>query len=73
MPTTSPISANSSAPTSRRREISSDTLARYLADMLGRRKLAAASVRRRFACLRAFFRQRAEREGFADPLAGPTR
>ena len=50
-------------------EISSDTLARYLADMLGRRKLAAASVRRRFACLRAFFRQCAEREGFADPFA----
>ena len=52
-------------------EISSDTLARYLADMLGRRKLATASVRRRYACLRASFRQRAEREGFADPLAGP--
>lgn len=50
-------------------EISANTLARYLADMLGRRKLAAASVRRRFACLRAFFHQRAERDGFADPFA----
>lgn len=44
-------------------------LSRYLEDMLGRRKLAATTVRRRFACLRAFFRHRAEAEGFADPMA----
>src|SRR3954454_14716205 len=50
-------------------EISTDTLSRYLEDMLGRRRLTAATVRRRFACLRAFFRFTAEREGFADPLA----
>jgi integrase/recombinase XerD len=50
-------------------EISAETLSRYLADMLGRRKLAASTVRRRFACLRAFFRQRAECEEFADPGA----
>ena len=50
-------------------EISTATLSRYLEDMLGRRKLAAASVRRRFACLRAFFRHRADRENFADPFA----
>jgi len=41
----------------------------YLNDMLGRRKLAAASVRRRAACLRAFFRFTAERDGFVDPFA----
>ena len=50
-------------------EIAADTLSRYLADMLGRRRLSTATVRRRFACLRAFFRQRAECEGFADPCA----
>lgn len=50
-------------------DISTATLSRYLEDMLGRRKLAPASVRRRFACLRAFFRQRAEREQFVDPFA----
>ena len=50
--------------------ISPDTLSRYLADMLGRRRLAPSTVRRRFACLRAFFRQRAQAEGFADPCAG---
>jgi integrase/recombinase XerD len=50
-------------------EISAETLSRYLEDMLGRRRLSAATVRRRFACLRAFFRFAAEREGFADPFA----
>jgi integrase/recombinase XerD len=50
-------------------EIASLTLSHYFADMLGRRKLAVATVRRRYACLRAFFRQRAEREQFADPSA----
>lgn len=50
-------------------EITAPQLSRYLEDMLGRRKLAATTVRRRFACLRAFFRHRAECEGFADPFA----
>jgi integrase/recombinase XerD len=50
-------------------EIAVDTLAHYFADMLGRRALAAASVRRRYACLRAFFAFCAERDGFADPFA----
>lgn len=50
-------------------EISTAKLTAYLEDMLGRRKLAATTVRRRFACLRAFFRQRAEREQFVDPIA----
>jgi site-specific recombinase XerD len=50
-------------------EITPPTLNAYLNDMLGRRKLAAASVRRRVACLRAFFRFTAERDGFADPFA----
>ena len=49
--------------------IATATLTRYLEDMLGRRKLAATTVRRRFACLRAFFRHRAESESFADPFA----
>jgi len=50
-------------------EITEPTLSHYLADMLGRRKLSPGTVRRRFACLRAFFRQHAKHEGFADPCA----
>lgn len=50
-------------------DIATLTLSHYLADMLGRRKLSAGTVRRRVACLRAFFRQRAERDAFADPCA----
>jgi len=49
-------------------EISSAAISGYLEDMLGRRKLAATTVRRRFACLRAFFRYCAEREEFSSPF-----
>jgi site-specific recombinase XerD len=41
----------------------------YLEDMVGARKLAVATVRRRFACLRAFFRHAAARNNIADPFA----
>jgi site-specific recombinase XerD len=50
-------------------EISRETLKDYLADMVGRRNLSAATVRRRLACLRAFFRRLVEREQAADPFA----
>src|SRR4029077_2002798 len=36
---------------------------------VGKRKLSAATVRRRFACLRAFFRRLVEREQSVDPFA----
>jgi site-specific recombinase XerD len=50
-------------------DISATTLKDYLEDMVGARKLAVATVRRRFACLRAFFRRAAARDGMADPFA----
>jgi len=37
-------------------EISAEMMKRYLEQMVGERKLAPATVRRRFACLRALFR-----------------
>lgn len=51
-------------------DISAATFKDYLEDMVGARKLAAATVRRRFACLRAFFGRAATRDGIANPLAG---
>jgi len=51
-------------------DISPTTLKDYLEDMVGARKLAVATVRRRFACLRAFFRRVAARDGIADPFGG---
>jgi site-specific recombinase XerD len=50
-------------------DISTAALKDYLEDMVGARKLAVATVRRRFACLRAFFRRAAARDGVADPFA----
>jgi len=50
-------------------DISTTTLKHYLEDMVGTRRLAVATVRRRFACLRAFFRRAAARGGVADPFA----
>jgi integrase/recombinase XerD len=50
-------------------DISAATVKDYLEDMVGTRKLAVATVRRRFACLRAFFRRAAARGGVADPFA----
>jgi site-specific recombinase XerD len=38
-------------------EVGQETLKGYLADMAGPRKLSVSTVRRRFACLRAFFRR----------------
>lgn len=51
-------------------EISTDTLKGYLNTMVGTRKLAAATVRRRIACLRAFFRRLADQGVLADPFVG---
>ena len=50
-------------------DISTAALKHYLEDMVGARRLAVATVRRRFACLRAFFRRAAARGGVADPFA----
>jgi site-specific recombinase XerD len=50
-------------------EISEATLKTYLANMVGERKLAAATVRRRFACLRAFFRRLADLGHMSDPFS----
>jgi integrase/recombinase XerD len=49
-------------------DVSTSTLKDYLEDMVGRRRLAAATIRRRFACLRAFFRRQAQLERAADPF-----
>jgi site-specific recombinase XerD len=45
------------------------TLKDYLSEMVGTRKLAVATVRRRFACMRAFFRRVAERGHASDPFS----
>jgi len=50
-------------------EIGAAVLTNYLEDMVGQRKLAVATVRRRFACLRAFFRRAAKRGECTDPFA----
>jgi site-specific recombinase XerD len=49
-------------------EVSEVTLKNYLSDLVGQRKLAAATVRRRFACLRAFFRRLVELGQLSDPF-----
>ncbi len=49
-------------------DVVENTLKEYLADMIGERKLATATVRRRFACLRAFFRHAADGQEFPDPF-----
>jgi integrase/recombinase XerD len=51
-------------------EISGATLKNYLENMVGERKLALATVRRRFACLRAFFRRLTDLGCVSDPFAG---
>lgn len=50
-------------------DVSPTTLKDYLEEMVGERKLTVATVRRRFACLRAFFRRAAGKAQCADPLA----
>lgn len=51
-------------------EVSTDTLKAYLQMMVTERKLAASTVRRRIACLRAFFRRVADVGGLIDPFVG---
>ena len=50
-------------------DVAAATLREYLEDMVGSRKLTVATVRRRFACLRAFFRRAAHKEQCPDPFA----
>jgi integrase/recombinase XerD len=50
-------------------EITTDTLKSYLENMVGDRKLTTATVRRRFACLRAFFRRLKDLEKASDPFS----
>ena len=50
-------------------EICATTLKEYLEDMVGRRKLAVSTVRRRIACLRAFFRRVTKQQQMPDPFA----
>lgn len=50
--------------------VTTDTVKAYLEQMVGQRKLAVATVRRRVACLRAFFRIMAERNRLPDPFVG---
>jgi integrase/recombinase XerD len=49
-------------------DVIENTLKDYLADMIGERKLTTATVRRRFACLRAFFRHATEGRDIPDPF-----
>lgn len=51
-------------------EICTETLKAYLHAMVAERKLAAATVRRRIACLRAFFRRAADVDTVVDPFSG---
>jgi len=51
-------------------EVTTETLKAYLQTMVAERKLAAATVRRRIACLRAFFRRIADQGLLADPFIG---
>jgi integrase/recombinase XerD len=50
-------------------EVVENTLKEYLADMIGERKLTTATARRRFACLRAFFRYATDGREIPDPFA----
>ena len=50
-------------------DISEGVLKGYLAEMIGERKLAVATVRRRFACLRAVLKRLSELREISDPFA----
>jgi site-specific recombinase XerD len=50
-------------------EVSEANLKEYLANMVGERELASATIRRRFACLRAFFRRLSDLGHMPDPFA----
>jgi len=49
-------------------QISVEDLKRYLQEMVEQRKLSSATVRRRLACLRAFFRYFSKREQASNPF-----
>jgi len=49
-------------------EVSDSTLKGYLQELLGKRKLSISTVRRRFACLRAFFRRESKERSVVDPF-----
>jgi integrase/recombinase XerD len=51
-------------------DVVEDTLKAYLENMVGERRLALATARRRFACLRSFFRRLAELGQADDPFIG---
>jgi len=50
--------------------IKMETLRDYLEEMKGERELSAATIRRRMACLRSFFRFLADEGRIADPFVG---
>jgi site-specific recombinase XerD len=50
--------------------ITTETLKSYLGCMVSERKLSTATVRRRFACLRCFFRRLAKLGHLIDPFTG---
>ena len=50
-------------------DISTDDLKAYLAHLVGERGLSAGTVRRRLACLRAFFRRASDANGISDPFS----
>src|SRR5262245_4153426 len=51
-------------------DITTEALKAYLQEIVTERKLAPASIRRRFACFRGFFGRAAERGYGNDPFAG---
>lgn len=51
-------------------DITTDTLKGYLEEILSKRKLAAATIRRRFACFRALFSRLSDLGHVNDPFAG---
>jgi integrase/recombinase XerD len=58
------------AVSARGEELSANVLKAYLRTMVAERKLAASTVRRRIACLRAFFQRAADLGLTADPFLG---
>jgi site-specific recombinase XerD len=52
------------------KQASTATLKRYLEDMIGERRLSASTIRRRFACLRTYFRREAKLGRGDDPFSG---
>jgi integrase/recombinase XerD len=52
----------------RREDVTEEDLKLYLEDMVSKRRLSVATVRRRLACLRGFFRRQAEFGLYKDPF-----